>query len=197
MNLVKTAIAGIGLALAMSTSQAGTVFLDPVSQTFVQGDVGAGITVDLKIDFADLLPDGSVGGGVNIAVGAPASFVSFAPSAYFNSLDPFFSGFGTANADAGTDFEVHFGNFPSLPGLDTIQTLGTFTVDLDTANVATANLDLSVNTFWGFPSVTQGLATLENATLDVTAVPIPAAVWLFGSGLLGLVGVARRKKQHA
>lgn len=27
----------------------------------------------------------------------------------------------------------------------------------------------------------------------VQAVPIPAAVWLFGSGLLGLVGVARRK----
>ena len=25
-------------------------------------------------------------------------------------------------------------------------------------------------------------------------VPIPAAVWLFGSGLLGLVGMARRKK---
>jgi len=29
---------------------------------------------------------------------------------------------------------------------------------------------------------------------SVTAVPVPAAVWLFGSGLLGLVGVARRKK---
>ena len=29
---------------------------------------------------------------------------------------------------------------------------------------------------------------------DVAVVPVPAAVWLFGSGLLGLVGVARRKK---
>lgn len=28
---------------------------------------------------------------------------------------------------------------------------------------------------------------------DVSAVPIPAAVWLFGSGLIGLVGLARRK----
>ena len=27
-----------------------------------------------------------------------------------------------------------------------------------------------------------------------TTVPVPAAVWLFGSGLLGLIGIARRKK---
>jgi hypothetical protein len=30
--------------------------------------------------------------------------------------------------------------------------------------------------------------------LDVTAVPVPAAAWLFGSGLLGLIGISRRKK---
>jgi len=29
---------------------------------------------------------------------------------------------------------------------------------------------------------------------EVSNVPVPAAVWLFGSGLLGLVGIARRKK---
>ncbi|GMQ84123.1 MAG: hypothetical protein BMS9Abin06_0883 [Gammaproteobacteria bacterium] len=31
-------------------------------------------------------------------------------------------------------------------------------------------------------------------SLNVSAVPVPAAVWLFGSGLLGLVGVARRNR---
>ena len=28
---------------------------------------------------------------------------------------------------------------------------------------------------------------------EVSAVPVPAAVWLFGSGLLGLIGIARRR----
>jgi hypothetical protein len=31
-------------------------------------------------------------------------------------------------------------------------------------------------------------------TLELRAMPIPPALWLFGSGLLGLVGMARRKK---
>jgi hypothetical protein len=28
----------------------------------------------------------------------------------------------------------------------------------------------------------------------LTAVPVPAAAWLFGSGLLGFLGMARRKR---
>jgi len=36
-------------------------------------------------------------------------------------------------------------------------------------------------------------ASADAFTLNVGAVPVPAAVWLFGSGLLGLIGVARRK----
>jgi len=35
---------------------------------------------------------------------------------------------------------------------------------------------------------------IDDVYLGVAAVPVPAAAWLFGSGLLGLVGVARRKK---
>ncbi|HEV7442949.1 MAG TPA: VPLPA-CTERM sorting domain-containing protein [Steroidobacteraceae bacterium] len=45
--------------------------------------------------------------------------------------------------------------------------------------------------------------TLAGITLDASgllhaaAVPLPAAVWLFGSGLLGLVGIGRRKQVAA
>lgn len=34
----------------------------------------------------------------------------------------------------------------------------------------------------------------EWTSVSLTAIPVPAAVWLFGSGLLGLAGIARRKK---
>ena len=34
----------------------------------------------------------------------------------------------------------------------------------------------------------------ETTGLAVTSVPVPAAVWLFGSGLVGLIGVSRRKR---
>jgi len=33
----------------------------------------------------------------------------------------------------------------------------------------------------------------NSVTVSATTVPIPAAIWLFGSGLLGLIGVARKK----
>ena len=33
-----------------------------------------------------------------------------------------------------------------------------------------------------------------SSVIQVDAVPLPAAVWLFGSGLLGLIGIAGRKK---
>ena len=45
--------------------------------------------------------------------------------------------------------------------------------------------------------ITPGTANIAGtgdcSTASVSAVPVPAAVWLFGSGLLGLIGVARRK----
>ena len=45
-------------------------------------------------------------------------------------------------------------------------------------------------------AIIDGITDLELHLSDeaVGIIPVPAALWLFGSGLLGLVGIARRKK---
>ena len=48
----------------------------------------------------------------------------------------------------------------------------------------------------GFVNNRSGLvrtAGTVRVTYDYTVVPVPAAAWLFGSGLIGLIGVARHK----
>ncbi|HED13499.1 MAG TPA: VPLPA-CTERM sorting domain-containing protein [Gammaproteobacteria bacterium] len=46
----------------------------------------------------------------------------------------------------------------------------------------------------GFGGVAYSLKLTGVVGTNLSHIPVPAAVWLFGSGLVGLVGVARRKK---
>jgi len=48
------------------------------------------------------------------------------------------------------------------------------------------------NGYWG--SLADGPSGIPGSWSAVQAVPVPAAVWLFGSGLIGFIGIARRKK---
>lgn len=61
---------------------------------------------------------------------------------------------------------------PTFPGFDP-NTLGEYNFGIQVSQAG-----------WG----------VENVRMDVQVVPVPAAVWLFGSGLLGLAGIARKKK---
>jgi len=44
----------------------------------------------------------------------------------------------------------------------------------------------------GFDVSANGILSIE--AYGETVVPVPPAVWLFGSGLLGMIGIARRKR---
>jgi hypothetical protein len=55
---------------------------------------------------------------------------------------------------------------------------------------------------WAMPDRNLSHMTIYGSNTDLAtdnppAVPVPAAVWLFGSGLLGLIGAARRKSAAA
>lgn len=65
-----------------------------------------------------------------------------------------------------------------------------------TGNFGFELLDADVNTISAFVDSYGAIsATGSEVPPPPSAVPVPAAVWLFGSGLLGLVGVARRKQK--
>ena len=70
-----------------------------------------------------------------------------------------------------------------------------FTTGLTTFDSVTftPRADISVETHIVIEGGIGGSAGLGRVEQRFSQVPIPAAVWLFGSGLLGLVGIARKK----
>jgi hypothetical protein len=78
------------------------------------------------------------------------------------------------------DFDIVFLND------STITTLAAATVDGDAFT--------PFNGEWTFNPFDSISDTSTNSFYLIQAVPIPPAVWLFGSGLIGLIGVTRRKK---
>ena len=87
--------------------------------------------------------------------------------------------------------------------------VGTADINLGTtlwANTTSINLTLEnvlIATTVDFPSRAfiekkfAGIGITVGSSVPPSSVPVPAAAWLFGSGLLGLIGVSRRSKQYA
>ncbi len=83
---------------------------------------------------------------------------------------------------------IQFGDLFSSPVEITGFTLTTVGSNLSSSAITFDAHSVTVNfasTFW---------AEGSSASIALETIPIPAAVWLFGSGLLGLVGIARLKK---
>ncbi|MHB1142268.1 MAG: cohesin domain-containing protein [Sulfuricaulis sp.] len=184
------------LLLVSGTSQAATVGFDPIAQT-----VSTGSSLSVKLGISAL------GDGVapslstfDLNIGYDPSLLSFTGVIFGDpvlgdQLDLFSLGSVTSwdNTTPGT-LNVFELSFDSPTDIDTLQaanfTLATLTFSALSGGISP--LSIAINAL-GDANGDPLAATTMSGSVTVTAVPIPAAIWLFGSGLLGLIGMARRK----
>ncbi len=103
----------------------------------------------------------------------------------FNSVSQVTSGEATTGEAGSTPPD----STVSLGSTDTTVTWGIYAM-----NITLADFFDSGASFTGVQLDISGYSAVPSLVGTTAVVPVPAAVWLFGSGLIGLVGVARRKK---
>ena len=118
------------------------------------------------------------------------------------SQDPTDSGilFDTVDAVGGS-LTISF-DLCTLSACDTLSIFNIYDLVFDAVNTGNSPVDVGISLFedvwWDSigldPLSDADQPRLVDATVTVGAVPVPSAVWLFGSGLIGLVGIARRRK---
>ena len=122
--------------------------------------------------------------------GTPIDFY-YAPSGVFDGPgDPVFSAPTIDFVAMTADMTSIFANWNSDPSISYI---GEFNVGgiADVSALGPYSWEVSWSHLQTDGPFT-GLTT--NMTMVISQVPLPTAVWLFGSGLLGLIGIAKRKK---
>lgn len=155
----------------------GTFYVDAKSAAGVSN-----MTMDITGDAVTFTPIGRQ--GLAAAFGTGIGVQDWNDSKKIGMWDAFSTGTTTNSAKgASAAFSV------SGAALTDTGTVGEWTGTL----AATGNIN--GDNWTGFNNVQYSEIFNVTITADAApAVPVPAAVWLFGSGLLGLVGVARRRK---
>ena len=110
---------------------------------------------------------------------ASATFTAFENTDFTQSF--FTSEIFGLTSGVRSDFGSFDSAFTDLNGAFTITNNGVDDIQLT---------DVIISNFAG----TASPSNIATVTITPSAVPVPAAAWLFGSGLLGLIGVARRYK---
>lgn len=192
-NMIRNKLIGVvwGLGAVSMLAVAGVANAATVSLTPSVTNVAVGDIFSLTVQGSDFV-DGVSSGGVEISWDANlVSLVSTLPDIQNSLLSNGFLDLGSSVAAA--DAVAVGGSFAGITGPSFDFVTLQFEA-LPPAQQGPINLANSIFGDWqdingqSLPGV-----IFEGATINTSAVPVPAAVWLFGSGLLGLVGVARRR----
>jgi hypothetical protein len=104
----------------------------------------------------------------------------------------------TTDGDSITNWRVSLQTFPApLVRGDVVQIIRTYNWDVDVKDAGNRQTVAAMIGNTPIFRVDSGerLTTTGLWVGDVAIVPLPATAWLFGSGLLGLIGLARHKKK--
>lgn len=171
---------------SITTSRAATISLIPSNQNVVLGDQ---VTLQLLMDFTD---DPTLAGGLDIFFDSSRlSFVSFA----FDPLlgdDPAFR--RQPDVLLNELNGLAFGNFAGLSGPSPvgILTFNTLLSDPTSTSFTMTDNDSPAGPFFSATTSLQQIVTYQGAA--VTIVPLPATVWLFSAGLIGFVGLIKKRR---
>ena len=165
---------GDEVSVSWTSDTSGVIYIVPTRQFVSPQIVGGGV------DFSGAFQLENMGPSMDI-------FIDVMPQGFSIS-------FGSAETI------VDFGLRPFRIELDGLDWIGepSSIVGMSLAIVGTPNHFTSVQNFGFGPN--SAFVNLEGGSIhetlafsfDMAPVPIPAAVWLFGSGLIGLIGIARR-----
>lgn len=175
-----SSIAALGLFLACAgTVQAAAIVFDDTSP-----DVLVGESFFLTIQGASV-PE--LAGGM-IDLGYDDSVVEIVGV----TIDPYWDFFPESGAKtaAGTWTGIGFDTFVNDPASGNFDIA---TVEFVGLAAGSANIGLLGSSEF-FSATQQVFPTLGSSTVSVSAVPVPAAAWLFLSGLAGLGLIGKRKK---
>ena len=139
---------------------------------------------------------GIVDGSESPAIDNPWNFAGNTGMHTLMSPISVISDFGSTKTLDFSGWGLNWGNIgPGGAGGPSVPLGGTATIVCSTSSCSAGStyvLDMAVHVPQVFTSTTYALH-LEGA-VGVSAVPLPAAAWLFGSGVVGLAGVARRRR---
>jgi hypothetical protein len=194
-NTIKNALIGSLSMLAVAgAADAATVQINPATLAVADGAV-----FNLTVEGANFA-EATSGGGFELTWDTSVlSLTSTVPEIVASLSANGFDGpalLGGVSIDPAGILQVAAGKFFELPVSGTFD-IATLTFEALQPGVTTTALGIfALQDVW---LGADGITPLANqpdyvgAEVTVNAVPVPSAVWLFGSGLLGMVGVARRR----
>ena len=164
-------IFGVGASTGVSGATFGFNFDLPIA---LQGPINA----DSSVSYS--LTAGTAAGAQIAGIGTDKIVRAF-------EVDTSVGGLGSFNKDVDVGETFFFTGGPQVQNSPVYTASSQFTGDL-AYDLMSVQIDFSLSA---------NSATGLSGFVQQAVVPIPPTVWLFGSGLLGIVGIARRRRKKA